>query len=204
MHKKGLYERFFKRLFDIIIAFILILIFLPLLIFVSFLVVCTSRGGLFFKQLRPGKDKKLFIVYKFRTMLNGAEKKQKVAEEVFLDDVRITFIGKILRRLKIDELPQLFNILRGDMSLVGPRPTLPDYIEMYEKWENIRFMVKPGITGLAQVNGNIHLRREEKSMLDKEYVNNITFKKDIAIIIKTVLVVIFGEDRFVDNNKRGG
>src|SRR5690606_9196155 len=145
-------------------------------------------------------DMKIFKVYKFRTMVKDAVKYQKVGVEVKGNDSRITNFGKFLRRFKIDELPQLFNVLKGDMSIVGPRPTLPEYLEQYEEWELKRFDVKPGLTGLAQINGNIYLERKEKSLYDIEYIKKIGFFTDMKIIFKTIAIVIFGEDKFVRKN----
>jgi lipopolysaccharide/colanic/teichoic acid biosynthesis glycosyltransferase len=134
-------------------------------------------------------------------MVPDAVKYQKVGVEVKGDDFRITRIGKILRRFKIDELAQLINVLKGDMSIVGPRPTLPEYIDHYEEWELRRFEVRPGLTGLAQVNGNIYLDRQEKSAYDIKYIEQMSFITDLKIILKTVAIILFGEDRFV--NKSG-
>src|SRR5690606_5262949 len=142
---------------------------------VSILIKFDSKGPVFFKQVRPGKNMKLFHVYKFRTMIQDAVIYQKIGEEVRGHDNRVTRLGRFLRRYKIDELAQLINILKGDMSIVGPRPTLPDYIDQYEEWELKRFDVRPGLTGLAQVNGNIYLNLKEKSLYDIKYVEKINF-----------------------------
>jgi len=183
---------------DFILALIALIILLPLLLIVAILIKLDSKGPVFYTQLRPGKNQKVFKVYKFRTMVQGADKYQKVGVEVRKDDNRITSLGRFLRRFKIDELPQLINILKGDMSIVGPRPSLPEYLEQYEKWELDRFLVRPGLTGLAQINGNIYLNRKEKSAYDIRYVKEMSFFLDIKIIIKTVLIVLFGEDKFVN------
>lgn len=196
-----LYRKYIKRLLDFIISLIALLVFSPLLIVIAILIKLDSPGPIFFIQKRPGKNMKLFNIYKFRTMVKDALKYQKVGVEVKGDDFRITPLGKILRRFKIDELAQLLNVLKGDMSLVGPRPTLPEYIEHYENWELRRFEVKPGLTGLAQINGNIYLERQEKSAYDIKYIEQMSFITDMKIILKTVAIVLFGEDKFV--NKLG-
>lgn len=198
---RGIYERYFKRFFDFTVAFFAIIVLLPFMIIICILIKLDSKGPVLFIQERPGKNMKIFKVYKFRTMEEDAVKYQKVGVEVIGNDSRITPFGKILRRFKIDELPQLINILKGDMSIVGPRPTLPDYLEQYEKWELKRFEVRPGLTGLAQINGNIYLERQEKSMFDIKYIDEISFWGDIKIILKTIAIVIFGEDKFINKSE---
>lgn len=193
-----MYSKYYKRIFDFILSLIMLIFLSPFLIIVAILIKVESNGSIFFRQDRPGKDKKIIRIYKFRTMVIGAEKQQKVGVEVIGSDNRITPFGKILRRFKIDELAQLINILQGDMSIVGPRPTLPEYIEQYEEWELKRFDVRPGLTGLAQINGNIYLDRQEKSSYDVMYVNNISFVNDLRIMLKTVLIVFLGEERFIN------
>lgn len=196
--EKTMYSKYYKRIFDFILSLIMLIFLSPFLIIVAILIKVESNGSIFFRQDRPGKDKKIIRIYKFRTMVIGAEKQQKVGVEVIGSDNRITPFGKILRRFKIDELAQLINILQGDMSIVGPRPTLPEYIEQYEEWELKRFDVRPGLTGLAQINGNIYLDRQEKSSYDVMYVNNISFVNDLRIMLKTVLIVFLGEERFIN------
>lgn len=198
---RGIYERYFKRFFDFTVAFFAIIVLLPFMIIICILIKLDSKGPVLFIQERPGKNMKIFKVYKFRTMEEDAVKYQKVGVEVIGNDSRITPFGKILRRFKIDELPQLINILKGDMSIIGPRPTLPDYLEQYEKWELKRFEVRPGLTGLAQINGNIYLERQEKSMFDIKYIDEISFWGDIKIILKTIAIVIFGEDKFINKSE---
>jgi len=193
-----MYARYIKRILDFILSLIAMLLLWPILIIVSVLIKLDSSGPVFYTQLRPGKNQKLFKLYKFRTMIQGADKYQKVGIEVKQDDSRITFLGRFLRRTKIDELPQLINILKGDMSIVGPRPSLPEYLEQYEDWELERFLVRPGLTGLAQINGNIYLKREEKSVYDVKYIKEMSFFLDAKIIIKTVLIVLCGEDKFIN------
>lgn len=198
--KKTLYTKYTKRIIDFSLSFIALIILFPLMVIVSIIIKVDSKGPIFFIQDRPGKDMKIFKVYKFRTMVKDAVKYQKIGVEVKGNDSRITNFGKFLRRFKIDELPQLFNVLKGDMSIVGPRPTLPEYLEQYEEWELKRFDVKPGLTGLAQINGNIYLERKEKSLYDIEYIKKIGFFTDMKIIFKTIAIVIFGEDKFVRKN----
>lgn len=199
--KDDIYRKYIKRLLDFILSLIALLVFSPLLIIVAILIKIDSNGPIFFIQKRPGKDMKIFNVYKFRTMTQDAVKYQKAGVEVKGNDFRITPIGKFLRRFKIDELAQLVNILMGDMSIVGPRPTLSEYIDHYEDWELQRFEVKPGLTGLAQINGNIYLERQEKSAYDIKYIAQMSFLTDIKIIIKTVAIVLFGEDKFINKSE---
>jgi lipopolysaccharide/colanic/teichoic acid biosynthesis glycosyltransferase len=204
--EQTMYCKYYKRALDCILSLIAFLVLSPLLIVASILIKVGSEGPICFMQERPGKDQKIFKVYKFRTMVKNAVKQQNVGVEVTGSDARITSFGKFLRRFKIDELAQLINILKGDMAIVGPRPTLPEYIEQYEEWELKRFDVRPGLTGLAQINGNIYLERQEKSTYDVKYIENISFVNDLKIILKTVAIVFLGEDKFVnktDSRKRG-
>lgn len=201
LEQDGLYRRYFKRALDFLLSLVALLVLSPLLFMVALIIKLGSKGPIFFTQERPGKDMKKFKVYKFRTMVQDAVKYQKVGVEVTGNDARITPFGKFLRRFKIDELAQLINILKGDMSIVGPRPTLPDYIDKYEEWELKRFYVRPGLTGLAQINGNIYLQRQEKSMYDIKYVERVSFLNDMKIIVKTVAIVIFGEDKFINKTE---
>ncbi|WJY26423.1 sugar transferase [Sporosarcina trichiuri] len=200
-NNNGLYSKYIKRLLDFILSLSALIILSPLLIIVAILIKLDSKGPIFFTQERPGKDMKIFKVYKFRTMVQDAAKQQKVGVEVKGNDSRITQLGKFLRRFKIDELAQLLNILKGDMSIVGPRPTLPEYIKQYEKWELNRFDSKPGLTGFAQVNGNIYLERKEKSAYDIEYIEKISFVTDVRIILKTIAIVVFGEEKFINKSR---
>ena len=191
-----------KPLLDRLLAVFAIIVLSPLLIVVAILIKVGSEGPIFFRQERPGKNQEIFKVYKFRTMVKDAVRHQKVGVEVTESDVRITPFGKFLRRFKIDELAQLINIFKGDMSIVGPRPTLPEYIEQYEEWELERFDVRPGLTGLAQINGNIYLSRQEKSAYDVKYIENISFINDIKIILKTIAIVFFGEGKFINKGSK--
>lgn len=195
--KFGFYKIYIKRLLDVFFSLILLVLLSPSLLVVAVLIKIDSKGPVFFLQQRPGKNTKLFRVYKFRTMIEEAIRYQLIGVEVQRNDSRITTIGRLLRRFKIDELPQLINILKGDMSFVGPRPTLREYLDQYEDWELRRFKVRPGLTGLAQVNGNIYLSQKEKSRYDIKYIEKISFITDLKIIIKTILIVIFGEHRFI-------
>ena len=194
---KRIYDWYIKRGLDFSISLIILIILSPLLAIVALLIKIDSPGNVFYTQERPGKNQKLFKVYKFRTMKTGADRYQKVGVEVMKDDARINPFGRFLRRFKIDELAQLFNIIKGDMAIVGPRPSLPEYLDKYEEWEKRRFAVRPGLTGLAQVNGNIYLERQEKSRYDVMYVDKISLWMDIKISLKTVEIVLLGEEKFV-------
>ncbi len=194
----GLYSRYLKRPLDVLLSLLALIVLSPLFCLISVLIKLTSEGPIFYTQLRPGKDQKVFKLYKFRTMIQGADRYQQVGVEVYEDDNRVTPLGKFLRRSKIDELPQLINVLKGEMSIVGPRPSLPEYLEQYEDWELERFKVRPGLTGLAQVNGNIYLDRKERSAYDVQYVRNVSFALDLKIVLKTVAVAFCGEDKFIN------
>lgn len=199
-------QKVIKRLIDIIFSLIVFIVLLPIWIIVAILIKVTSPGPVFFLQDRPGQYKKIFKVYKFRTMRLGSEKMVK-GQEVMKDDDRITSIGKYLRRSKIDEIPQVLNVLKGEMSLVGPRPERIASLEEYDDEISKRLNMRPGMTGLAQVSGNIYLDLQERYRLDVYYVDNYSLWLDIKIIFRTVGVVLFGEDRYInkcliDFNKR--
>ena len=186
----------FKRAGDVAVSVAVLLLGAPVWLLIGFLVAVTSEGPILFLQERPGFGGVPFVIYKFRTMRLGSEVMVK-GQEVSRDDERVTPIGRLLRRTKIDEIPQLWNILKGDMSIVGPRPermaSLVDYTEDVAR----RLSMKPGLTGLAQVSGTIHLNLEDRYRLDLYYVDNFSLCLDVRIIIRTIGVVLFGEQRYV-------
>lgn len=182
----GPYERFFKRPLDIIFSLLALIILSPILLIVAILVRIKLGSPIIFKQERPGKDEKIFKLYKFRTMTNERAKNGKLLP----NEKRLTKFGRMLRKTSLDELPELLNILEGDMSFIGPRPLLKEYIPYYTTKERCRHHVRPGLTGLAQVNGRNAIKNwEERLAFDIKYVNKCTFKTDIEIIIKTFLKV---------------
>lgn len=185
----------FKRIIDFVVSLILLISLMPFLLMIVLIIKATSKGPIIFKQQRPGLNTAIFEVYKFRTMKPGSEI-MTTGKEVLSDDERITKIGKYLRRFKIDELPQIINVLKGEMSLVGPRPQRIDYLDFYTKEELKRFDMLPGLTGLAQVSGNIYLTVEERTEKDLEYVKNYSLKMDFSILLKTIGVILLGEDKF--------
>ncbi|KGA96281.1 general glycosylation pathway protein [Alkalihalobacillus alcalophilus ATCC 27647 = CGMCC 1.3604] len=191
------FQRFTKRIIDIVVSLIVLLVFLPLWIIVAILIKATSKGPVLFLQERPGLNQQIFKVYKFRTMKPGSEKMVK-GQEVMKDDDRVTAIGKLLRRTKIDEIPQVLNVLKGEMSLVGPRPERVASLADYDDEISKRLNMSPGMTGLAQVSGNIYLSLEDRYKFDVYYVENFSVWLDIKIIFRTVGVVLLGEDRYVN------
>lgn len=184
-----------KRFLDFFFSLIAIIVLSPVIIVISLLVLISSGRPVIFKQQRVGYKNELFTIYKYRTMKDGMRqtKTEDLTEEEIEND--ITFIGKILRKLSIDELPQLFNILKGDMSFVGPRPLIPQEDEIRKLREKYNvYSVRPGITGWAQVNGRDFISDEQKAKLDKEYVENHSLLMDIKIMFKTVWVVLASKD----------
>ncbi len=181
-----MYKRFFKRFFDIIMSFFAIIILSPLFIIISIMVLIFMGWPIIFKQPRPGKNEKIFNMYKFRTMTSKKDKNGNLLP----DEIRLTKFGKFLRKTSLDELPELFCILFGNMSFVGPRPLLVEYLPYYNKEEHHRHDVRPGLTGLAQVNGRNLLSWSEKFKKDLEYINNISFIGDTRIFFKTFVTVI--------------
>ncbi|HEM6222655.1 TPA: sugar transferase [Streptococcus suis] len=183
--KKGLYEKYFKRLLDILLSLFAIILLSPIILMVSILVYFKLGSPVLFTQERPGKDEKIFKMYKFRTMTDEKDEKG----ELLPDSVRLTAFGKWLRSTSLDELPELFNILKGDMSIVGPRPLLVKYLPLYSEEQARRHEVRPGLTGYAQAKGRNSLTWEEKFKMDVKYVGSVTFIGDIIILIQTVLAV---------------
>lgn len=178
-----------KRLMDISISLIWIVILFPLFFIISILIKLNFKEPIFFKQKRPGRSGKIFYIYKFRTMRELIDKDGNILP----DEKRITKIGKFLRKLSLDELPELWNVIRGDMSLVGPRPLLVEYLDRYNVEQARRHEVKPGITGWAQVNGRNAITWEEKFKYDVWYVDNWSLWFDLKIIFMTIVKVIKGE-----------
>ena len=191
-----MYRNFFKPILDFVVAFLIFLVVLIPLLVIALLILSESRGPLFFKQERVGKDLKFFKVFKFRTMTH--EKRSVGSTPIIGKAEGVTKVGYYLRRYKIDELPQLLNVLLGDMSLIGPRPSVPEQLHQMSEAEKQRYSVRPGLTGLAQINGNIHLSWKERFVYDLNYVENVTLWNDIKIILKTVFIVILGEHKFLN------
>ncbi|MEP3836571.1 MAG: sugar transferase [Algibacter sp.] len=190
-----MYKNVIKPLLDYLIAFVALVLLSPIILIATILLFFANQGKPFFFQVRPGKNEKLFKIVKFKTMND----KKDADGNLLPDTYRLTTIGKIIRKTSIDELPQLFNIIKGDMSLIGPRPLLPQYLPYYTKNEQKRHTVKPGITGYAQVNGRNNLDWDNKLNFDAEYVDNLSFKLDLSILFKTVFKVISSKDVAVDN-----
>ena len=184
-----MYRKFIKRILDIILSLIAIIILTPIYLILSILVLIFMGWPIIFRQPRPGKNEKIFNMYKFRTMTNKKDKQGKLLP----DNQRLNKFGKILRRTSLDELPELFNILIGDMSFVGPRPLLVKYLPYYTKKEHHRHDVRPGLTGWAQANGRNLLSWNARFKYDLEYVNNLSFKMDLKVIVRTIKVVFKSE-----------
>lgn len=184
-----MYKHFFKRLIDFILSLIALIVLSPILLIVAILVRTKLGSPVIFKQERPGLNEKIFTLYKFRTMTDAKDEHGNL----FPDEIRLTKFGKLLRSTSLDELPELFNILKGDMSIVGPRPLLVRYLPLYNEHQKHRHDVRPGFTGYAQCNGRNAISWEEKFDLDVYYTKNLTLFMDIKIIIKTIKVVLFRE-----------
>ena len=189
-HKsKGLYGLYFKRLLDIICAVIALICFWWLYVIVAVLVRIKLGRPVLFQQDRPGRNEKIFKLYKFRTMTEERD----ANGQLLPDELRLTKFGKLLRSTSLDELPELFNILKGDMSIVGPRPLLVQYLPLYDETQKRRHEVRSGLTGYAQVHGRNAITWEEKFKLDVYYVDHVSFILDIAIILQTVKKVFMRE-----------
>lgn len=181
-----MYKLAFKRIFDFCGAFLLIIIFTPVMIWAYFAVKKYLGAPVIFTQMRPGLDEKIFKIYKFRTMSDDKDKNG----ELLSDEARLNNFGKMLRSTSIDELPQLFNVLRGDMSFIGPRPLLIEYLSLYNKRQKLRHSVRPGITGLAQVSGRNNISWAKKLEFDSYYVQHLSFLLDVKIAFLTIKKVL--------------
>ena len=186
---KSIYRRFLKRPMDFILSLMAIIVLSPVLIIVGILVRFKLGSPVLFTQKRPGLNEKIFTMYKFRTMTDEKDENG----ELLPDSVRLTKFGRMLRSTSLDELPELFNILKGDMSIVGPRPLLIQYLELYNEHQKRRHDVRPGLSGHAQVNGRNAISWEDKFNLDVEYVDNVSFVGDWKIIFKTIKKVFVKE-----------
>lgn len=194
-HKKGIYEKYIKRILDFTLSLIALICLSPILLIVAILVRLKLGSPIIFKQQRPGKDEKIFTLYKFRTMTNEKDE----TGNLLPNEDRITKFGRMLRSTSLDELPELVNILKGNMSIIGPRPLVVKYLPYYTEKEHHRHDVRPGLTGLAQVNGRNNATWEERFKNDLEYVENISFFNDVKIILITIKKVIKREDIAVGN-----
>ena len=186
MHSKLFYEKYVKRMLDFLLSLISIVILSPVFLILAAVVRMKMGSPIVFSQSRPGIDGKIFKMYKFRTMTNEKDENGNLLP----DEMRLNKFGSFLRSTSLDELPELFNILKGDMAIVGPRPLLVEYLPLYTEKQSRRHEVRPGMTGYAQVNGRNELSWEKKFELDVEYVDNITFLNDVKIIIKTIKTVL--------------
>lgn len=195
-----MYKSFFKRVLDIALSGVAIIVFSPLLFYIAYLVKTRLGSPVLFTQDRPGKNCKVFKLYKFRSMLDSKDDYGNLLS----DDERLTDFGRWLRSTSLDELPELYNILKGDMSIIGPRPLLVEYLPYYTKEEIHRHDVRPGLSGLAQVNGRNNLTWEELFEWDLRYVNNITFLVDIKIVFLTFYKVLKKSDILVGSQNKVG
>lgn len=182
-----MYKHFFKRLFDFCIALVALLLIGWLLIIIAICLHFANKGaGAFFFQERPGKDEKIFKIIKFKSMTDERDAEGKLLP----DKERITPVGKFVRKTSIDELPQLVNVLKGDMALIGPRPLLPEYLPYYTEREKLRHTVRPGITGYAQINGRNMVAWDDKLEMDAWYAENLTLMLDVKIFLRTIKGVL--------------
>lgn len=193
----GPYEKYFKRVLDVFCVLAALLVFWWLYIIVAILVRIKLGSPVLFKQERPGKNEEIFKLYKFRTMTDARDENGNLLP----DEVRLTKFGRALRTTSLDELPEVFNILKGEMSLVGPRPLTIQYLPYYSEEERHRHDVRPGLSGLAQVNGRNFIDWDHRLAFDVQYVKKITFIGDLRIILQTALKFVKKEDIAVDTNK---
>ena len=192
----GVYERFFKRPLDIICALLALTVFWWLYLIVAVLVRIKLGSPVIFKQARPGKNEKIFNLYKFRTMTDERDENGNLLP----DEVRLTKFGRFLRKTSLDELPEAINILKGDMSVVGPRPLLISYLPYYTNEEKHRHDVRPGLSGWAQIHGRNFVGWDKRLTLDVEYVNKITFARDVSIVFNTFLQALKRENIAVNTS----
>ena len=184
-----MYEKYFKRALDIILSGLALIILSPVFLIVALIVKYKLGSPVIFKQARPGKNEKIFYMNKFRSMTDEKDEEGKLLP----DEIRLTKFGKFLRSTSLDELPELFNILKGEMSFIGPRPLLIEYLPLYNSKQKRRHEVRPGLTGLAQASGRNGISWKERFDLDVKYIENITFFKDVKIILLTLRTVLIRE-----------
>jgi len=189
-----MYKKYFKRIGDVVMAFILLLILSPIFILVTLLLFAANDGSPFFLQKRPGKNEKIFCIIKFKSMNDKKDAKGKLLP----NQERLTPIGNFIRKTSLDEIPQLINVIKGDMSLIGPRPLLIRYLPYYHTEERIRHTIRPGITGLAQISGRNLLDWDNRLALDIEYTKNISLTLDLNIAIKTLMKALSSADIVTD------
>jgi len=189
MKGKGIYRRYIKRPLDFILSLCALVILSPVMLLIAVLVRTKLGKPVIFKQQRPGLNEKIFTLYKFRTMTDERDENGRLLP----DEARLTKFGKFLRSTSLDELPELFNILKGDMSIVGPRPLLVEYLPLYSRRQRRRHEVRPGLTGLAQVSGRNAISWQQRFELDVQYVDNITFLGDMRIVLSTIKKVLAKE-----------
>ena len=186
-----MYRNYIKRLLDIICSLLGLIILSPLLLVVIVVMLFANKGaGVFFSQARPGRGERLFNMYKFKSMTDERD----AAGNLLPDAKRLTAMGRFIRKTSIDELPQLWNVLRGDMSLVGPRPFLAEYLQLMKPHQRRRYEVRPGITGLAQINGRNKLSYQHRFKYDVRYVDNLSFALDVKIILETIALTLRMKD----------
>uniref|UniRef100_A0A0M0KGE2 Sugar transferase n=2 Tax=Halalkalibacterium halodurans TaxID=86665 RepID=A0A0M0KGE2_ALKHA len=192
-----MYKKYFKRLIDLVVSFIGLIILSPIMLIVALLVKVNLGSPVIFKQERPGLNGEIFTLYKFRSMTNAVDENG----ELLPNKVRLTKFGKLLRSTSLDELPELYNILKGDMSLIGPRPLLPEYLERYNEEQKRRHDVRPGLTSLSAANGRASLSWDETLAMDVYYVDNVNFLMDCKIILKTIIAVVKRKNISSDRGK---
>lgn len=184
-----MYTQLIKPLGDFCFATVVLLLLAPILVFIAVFLTISNQGSPFFIQKRPGKNQRIFKIIKFKTMNDARD----ASGRLLPDAKRLTIVGKFVRKFSLDEIPQFLNVLKGDMSLIGPRPLLPDYLHLYSDFQNQRHQVKPGITGWAQVNGRNAISWDQKFEYDIWYVTNISFSLDLKIFYKTIGKVLKSE-----------
>jgi lipopolysaccharide/colanic/teichoic acid biosynthesis glycosyltransferase len=189
-----MYKNFFKRVIDFVASLIVLILFSPLLILAILVLLISNEGKPFFFQQRPGKNGKIFTIMKLKTMNDKKDNEGNLLP----DEIRLTKVGVFIRKTSLDEIPQLINVIKGDMSLIGPRPLLLRYLPFYTDKEQLRHTVRPGITGLAQINGRNTLKWDERLSLDVDYVEDLSFMQDLKILYNTVLKVIVSENIIIN------
>lgn len=191
--------KYIKSILDIVFALIGFIILSPVFLIVVIAIRIDSPGNAIFRQERTGKNGKSFMMYKFRSMLSTEVEFDKEHPVINDDNINLTKVGRFIRKVKLDEAIQLLNIIRGEMSFIGPRPLKIEYLAEYRDWEKMKLMVKPGLGGLAQIKGNGHLEIWERNYYDMKYASEMSFFKDIIIFFKTIMVVLKGEEAYIEH-----